>query len=121
MGWLLSCLLGVVLFHVVEYILDILVLLKLLKKLVELHALLGSHLLEVVGDALKLGADDFVAALLEILLDVGKLLKCAVEYDFLFIGLNFVDTVVDEFKFKILDRNTVLGLDLEHALVLEEE
>ena len=45
---------SVLFLHVVEYVLHVLVVLKLLEKFFEGDALFGCHLLEVVGDALKL-------------------------------------------------------------------
>lgn len=57
-----------------EYVLNVLVLLKLVEKFFELCALLLGYFFEVVGDAFKFGAHDFKSFFFEIILDVGELL-----------------------------------------------
>ncbi len=57
-----------ILLHVIIDVLHVFIFLKFLKQFVKCHALLFGHLLEVVGYALKLGADNLKAILLEVFL-----------------------------------------------------
>ena len=78
-----------------EYVLNVLVVLKFLEEFFEGCTLLGSNLLEVGGDALKLRRDNLEAVLLKIFLNVGILLKRAVEHYLLVAGL----VIDDVFEF----------------------
>ena len=104
--------------HVVEDVLHVFVFLDFFEKFVDALALLGCHVLEVVGDALEFRADDFKAVVLEVFLDVGILLERTVEHDLfvavlVFVVSEFVDAVVDEFELEVIERNAVFGFDLE--------
>ena len=104
-----------------EYVLHVFVVLKLVEQLFDLCALLIGDFLELVGYALKVGTHDLIAVFFEVFLYVGELLECAVGNDFLFVGFELVDAVVDEFKFEFFEIHSVLGFDLEDALVVEKE
>ena len=89
--------------HVVEHILHVLVVFELVDELVDGFALFGRNLFEVVGDAFEFGTYYFVAVFFEIALDAGVFLECAVEHYFIFFGLDFVHSVVDELKFEVFE------------------
>ncbi len=61
---------GVFFAHVVEYVLYVLVVFDFFEKFVDGFALFGGNVLEVVGDALELGKNDFESVFLEVLLDI---------------------------------------------------
>ena len=54
-------------------------------------------------------------------LDIIILRKLAIKYDFFLIGLHFIDSIVNHFKFEILHRDTLFGFDMKHTFVVEQE
>ena len=81
----------------------------------------GSHFLGVVRNSNKFTAGDFEAVVFEILLNAGVFLESTVDYDVVFVLVEFVNAVVDEFEFEVFERNAVLRLDVEHTLVFEHK
>ena len=90
--------------------------------------LLVVHLLEVVGDVGELSSDILEALLLKIFLYLSVGFRVTVDGDgclvlvfvILFVKL-VIDVVVDEFEDEFLHIDTVLFLEREDALVVEEE
>ena len=107
--------------HVVEYVLHVVVVLKFFEEFFDLFALLRSHFLIVVRNALKFGTEDFKAVFFKILLDVGKGVKCAVNHDFFALVVELVHSVVNKLKLEFFEFDAFFGSDFKHTLVVEEE
>ena len=107
--------------HVVEYVLNVFVLLDAFDEFVN-----GSHLLfvesfSVVRDTHEFRRCDFVAVVFEVFLDGRVLCEFAVDYDIFVVFNDFVNTIVDEFEFERFKVETVLFSDVEYTFVVEKE
>ena len=74
----------VVFFHVVEHILNVLIILKFFEKFFDLSALLFVYFFEIVGDAYKLCAFDFKLVFFEVFLNFRVAFKWCRKNDFVF-------------------------------------
>ena len=101
----------VVFFHVVEHILNVLIILKFFEKFFDLSALLFVYFFEIVGDAYKLCAFDFKLVFFEVFLNFRVAFKWCRKNDFVFflVAVDFVNAEVDEFEFEFLDVNSFFG------------
>ena len=104
-----------------EHVLHVFVLFEFVEEFLDGCTLFVGHFLEIVGYAFELGRNDLVTVVLKIFLDVGVVLESTIKYDFLFVGLYFINATVDKLKLKFLDVETFGGFDLEHTLVVEKE
>ena len=88
---------AVVFLHVVEYVLHVVVVLEFFEQFFNRFALFGGDILHVVGNAHEFRADDFISVVFEVLLYGRVVLECAIQCDALFVLVEFVNAIVDEF------------------------
>ena len=104
-----------------ENILYIFVFLKTFDQLFDRSALFGCNIFHIVRNTFEFGTNDFITGLFEMVLDIIILRELAIKYDFFLIGLHFIDTIVNHFKFEILHRDSLFGFDMKHTFVVEQE
>ena len=102
-----------------EHILHIFVFFDALDEFLNLGTLFLGEFLGVIGNAFKLGAGNLETVVFEIFLYGVERLKLTIDYDFLFIGIYFIDTEIDQFEFKVFEGNAIFGFDVENALMVE--
>ena len=104
--------------------LDVVEVFEALHHLVDGLTLFGGDILEVVGDAGEFGTGDLEAVLLEMFLDGAEAGGVAIDGDavlLLVLVELIVDTIVDEVENHLVHIQTILLLEGEDGLVVEEE
>ena len=102
-------------------ILHILILLQLLDQFLNRLTLLRSHLLQIIGDADKLATGDFIAIILQILLDSWVLRKLTIDNNLILVLINLIYTIVDQLQLQVVQWHIGLLSDMENAFVLKQE
>ena len=109
------------LFHIMENILNILIIFKLLKQLFDGSTLFFCHIFCIVRNTFKLSTFYLKAIFLKILLYITERFKLTVQYNFLSISLKLIYSIVYKFQFKIFQRNTLFCFNLEHTFMVKKE
>ena len=107
--------------HVVEYVLYVFVFFDAFDEFVYGCHLFFVESFSVVRDTNEFRRCDFVTIVFEVFLDGRVLSEFAIDYDIFIVFNDFVNTIVNEFKFERFEIKTLLFSDVEYTFVFEEE